>query len=234
MFTQEILSQFWLFLRGHDFEKNQAGNPYLTLVKLSVINTLIAITVVMAMFMIFSLIDFVTGLDLKESTKNSVLNSYSQIDFFLIGVLLAPTLEELCFRFSLKPSQISISISIGLFLGAYLSKWIFFGWSIPTHLMLSIGIASLVYFFLRVRNFEPSLSPKKLIFFCYFSSLVFGLIHLRNQKDIEWYEIVFSPIITMPQIALGLFLSYARLRFGLQYSIAVHILNNFLVFCIKY
>ena len=56
-------------------------------------------------------------------------------------------------------------------------------------------------------------------------ALVFGYIHIFN-FEVSTSVILLSPILVAPQILLGLFLGYIRVKLGLIYSIALHALYN--------
>jgi len=59
----------------------------------------------------------------------------------------------------------------------------------------------------------------------YLFSLAFGFIHINNY-DITLNVLLFSPILVLPQILLGGYLGYVRVKFGLVYSILLHATYN--------
>lgn len=63
----------------------------------------------------------------------------------------------------------------------------------------------------------------KSIFYAF--ALVFGFIHIFN-FELTPQIILLSPILVAPQICLGLFLGYLRVRLGLIYSIILHMTYN--------
>lgn len=63
----------------------------------------------------------------------------------------------------------------------------------------------------------------KYIFYAF--ALAFGYVHLFN-FEISLNIILLSPILVLPQILLGFFLGYLRLKFGLLYAIILHALYN--------
>lgn len=168
MDIEKILTYFLLFLQNKFLSKLQVNNRFSVIFNFVFINTIIAIVSALIMSIAFTFIEFVTGIDLKESTKNNVLNKYSKFDFFFIGVLLVPILEELCFRYPLRPSKISISISFGLLLGVFMSKWLFLNWLISTRLEISLALSVLFYFVLKISNFNIYFSKKQLFYFSNF------------------------------------------------------------------
>ncbi len=59
----------------------------------------------------------------------------------------------------------------------------------------------------------------------YVLTLVFGFYHITN---FEWSREVFlwSPLLVAPQLSVGLFLGFLRVRFGLKWAIALHAAYN--------
>lgn len=225
-----ILKEFLFFFKYVKLNEKLVKNNLFSIINLITINTIIVVFSSFFMLTVFSIVEILANINLRASTRETVLNSYTKYEFLAIGVLLGPILEELCFRYPLKISKISLSTFLALFLGVFLSKWLFPKW--PIMFRIELSSVFLIFFYLFIR--ESFLSKINSKYWYYLCSFLFGIIHLRNQKYIEWYEIILSPIITVPQIAMGFFLGYVRIRFNLMYSIIVHIANNLLVFLIKY
>lgn len=59
----------------------------------------------------------------------------------------------------------------------------------------------------------------------YSLALIFGYVHLFN-FEITTKILLFSPLLVLPQIVLGLVFGYIRVRFGLIYSILLHAMYN--------
>ena len=55
----------------------------------------------------------------------------------------------------------------------------------------------------------------------YFFALIFGFVHLSN-FELTTNVLLLSPILVLPQIILGGYLGYIRVRFGLQWSMLLH------------
>lgn len=63
----------------------------------------------------------------------------------------------------------------------------------------------------------------------YVFAIVFGFVHISNY-EITNNILLFSTILIAPQLFVGLYLGFIRVRFGLLWSIALHaIYNGFLV-----
>ena len=59
----------------------------------------------------------------------------------------------------------------------------------------------------------------------YSLALLFGYVHLFN-FEITTKVLLFSPLLVLPQIVLGLVFGYIRVRFGLLYSMLLHACYN--------
>jgi membrane protease YdiL (CAAX protease family) len=55
--------------------------------------------------------------------------------------------------------------------------------------------------------------------------IIFGFVHLSNY-EITPKILLISPILVLPQIILGAYLGFIRIRFGLQWSILLHACYN--------
>lgn len=68
-------------------------------------------------------------------------------------------------------------------------------------------------------------NPKYFGFFFYLLAILFGYIHITN-FEISQNILLVSPILVLPQILLGGYLGFIRVRFGLIWSIALHASYN--------
>lgn len=65
-------------------------------------------------------------------------------------------------------------------------------------------------------------------FVFYVLTLGFGFMHISNY-EMTLQNLALSPFLVAPQLAAGLLLGFARVRFGLLYSILLHALYNFVL-----
>jgi membrane protease YdiL (CAAX protease family) len=63
--------------------------------------------------------------------------------------------------------------------------------------------------------------PKSFKIVFYFFALIFGFVHISN-FELTTNVLLLSPILVLPQIILGGYLGYIRVRFGLQWSMLLH------------
>lgn len=62
-------------------------------------------------------------------------------------------------------------------------------------------------------------------FVFYVSTLIFGFYHITN-FDLSREVLLLSPILVAPQLCIGVFLAYIRVRLGLLWAILLHALYN--------
>lgn len=72
-------------------------------------------------------------------------------------------------------------------------------------------------------------APKHFKIALYTSIILFGAIHITN-FEITPTVIVLAPFLVAPQMVLGAFASYIRVKFGLQWSILLHACHNLILF----
>lgn len=84
-------------------------------------------------------------------------------------------------------------------------------------------IAEEIIFRAPLRSFKNSKIKFKYIFYAF--ALIFGYVHIYNY-NVTLNVLLLSPILVSPQIILGCFLGYLRVRLGLIYSILLHGLYN--------
>ena len=64
-------------------------------------------------------------------------------------------------------------------------------------------------------------NPKYFKIAFYFFALLFGFIHITN-FEITTNVLLLSPLLVLPQILLGGYFGYIRVRFGIQWSMLLH------------
>jgi membrane protease YdiL (CAAX protease family) len=156
--------------------------------------------------------------------------NYSPFIVFLLMVCLGPVIEELFFRLILKPiyrNCVIFSVLTVLLSFIFMYKKVIF-LSIPFSLLTVVNLTFLLnkkllrktqIFFLR--NFY--------VFF-YLSSLLFGLLHATNFKPFNFKLILIMPVLVSPLIVAGIILGFIRMKFGIAYSILLHMFINLIGF----
>ena len=135
--------------------------------------------------------------------------------------------------------SLGISIALSLFIGLLESfegldfgkhaiDQLFEEYSLPFIFVAAVILAPLLEeFFFR----GPLIFFKKNPFFAYIFyafTLVFGFYHIIN-FEITKTVLLLSPLLVAPQICVGVFLGYMRIRFGLLWAILLHSLYNLIL-----
>ena len=142
-----------------------------------------------------------TGIELGEHKLEELLREHPIFTAFF-GVILAPLIEEFFFRFFIT------------------FRYAFYFWW-PMNLIYTLigkGQASKL---LWLRRHWSKVFP--LIF--YMSVVAFGAVHITNFQEYRSY-LWAIPILTLPQLVVGLFFGYTRIKYGLRWSILFHALHN--------
>lgn len=67
----------------------------------------------------------------------------------------------------------------------------------------------------------------------YVIAILFGYIHITNY-NLNTNVLLFSPILVLPQIVLGAYLSFIRIKFGFLWGVALHAFYNGLIMLVSY
>ncbi|MDP8315264.1 MAG: CPBP family glutamic-type intramembrane protease [Candidatus Celaenobacter antarcticus] len=163
-----------------------------------------------------------------------LLKRYPFVVFLSFSGIIAPCLEELAFRLSLKFNRLNLSISCGV-MGYYLSSPYLFnnkdveiGINNIYRLLLGFTVFIVFYYLVLNNSIERKLSnfwDRNFKYIFYFSVLSFGMIHITNY-ELSLNHLLFIPIITLPQIILGIIFGFIRTKFGIGWSIVSHVFYN--------
>lgn len=165
------------------------------------------------------------------------ISNYKQVSYdfnlqnFFIVVLVAPILEELCFRLPLKPDRLMYApVSVAL-LSFFFLKFLFDAY-FNNYLILTISCFVLVFFFL-VRAFITKYIIKNYRTIFYTSALLFAIFHLKSLHDfLDYFFLI--PLILLPYFVYALSFSYVRMKAGIHISILLHVIINGIAFSLKY
>jgi membrane protease YdiL (CAAX protease family) len=167
----------------------------------------------------------ILGLELTGATKTERNNDW---ELYLTIVLFAPILEELLFRATLRYNRWSISVFFVSVI-CLINAWTGFI-EIPTGMNTMIVIFCGPIFMPLLKQFDSyfqAVWQKAFPYIFHASAIGFGLIHITNFENINNYFLAI-PLIGS-QLLAGYILGFARMKFGLPFSIKLHICWNFLV-----
>lgn len=151
----------------------------------------------------------------------------------LFSCILIPIVEELIFRNSLKYSTLRISISLAFISFFFLSNMTPLSqFLLKIHFTVKFSTIFMFFFIFYKKIFNNKLRHLTYNFWnnypvlvFYTSFISFGFIHILNFK-IESNLFIFTPIIVLPQLTIGIVLGYSRLKYGLFFSIIAHSIYN--------
>jgi len=238
-----------LFLKRPDYETIQdftVKSKFLILFKIFIL-TYLGLMIVLIPLIILQKLEIIG----EVAQKNILLYEIIKRDYvnyrpyFLISmILIEPILAEYSYRLSLsnfnaKFLTISISLFIGNYLGAYLSKFILLQYSyfasLLTYYISIIIVSGFFYLILRTEFIKSYLSRIKTVWntnpglIFYLITGIFAIMHIFN-LEIRANDLIFIPLILLPFVIYGLSFGYLRVRLGIKYSIILHVMINVLIF----
>lgn len=167
-------------------------------------------------------------LEQLSSNRQELKNTYG-LYTFLVVVLIGPFLEEIIFRFPLTLKKPAIALSIALlvyrFVGGHIYSFNFQEVSAYIHLGIAICTMLFIIKFLP-SNWLAALKQKSFNFFFYGSAFVFALMHITNFIPYNYQVCLFYPFYTLPQLVMGLFIGYVRMKHGFISGWSLHSLIN--------
>lgn len=151
------------------------------------------------------------------------------------GIIVAPILEEMIFRLPLRYTPLNLTLPLHFF--SVTLVLVLVGSKIVSPLLAALLLVAVVSLGLLLRLWlKRKVNPKKIHTFyerfigwlVYGSSLIFGLVHVTNfdlaaRPGQIW---LLTPLLVLPQIALGIFLAFVRLRYGFWWSVFTHGFHN--------
>ena len=175
----------------------------------------------------------------KDYVRNNVVCGVFEICLF------APFLEELMFRFWLTFKRFHIFTSLFVILYALLTVCILphthnsyiFGFQSDyfEYPLLKFCISFILVFpilFINKNKLE-TFKDKYGQWLVYFSILCFAIVHLTNIRCV-WYLYPFLVIMCLPQLVMGITITYYRLNIGFLAGLTFHIIINFIPTFISY
>jgi len=160
---------------------------------------------------------------------------------FLSSVIITPFIEELSFRFVLKPNQFNKFLGFGFliaFIFLLFSKVYrvnFINSQVAFYLLfiaIGFGISFLMKILATKYHIDAtSLITNHLAFLIFVTSALFGMIHFGvvSRPNSFW---VYIPLL-LPYATIGYLHAYARLSMGFFYAVLCHVLNNLVMYILN-
>ncbi|MDQ6477767.1 type II CAAX prenyl endopeptidase Rce1 family protein [Dyadobacter sp. LHD-138] len=175
------------------------------------------------------------NVDVPFNTFQESLKQHSLAYQIVVFCLLAPIQQEIKFRLCLIYSKINIAGFLGIWCFFLLNKLNegkgLFGEQNPTSLNLGlslIAMASVYSCLLQNKEINNKLETlwmtySKPVFLI--SILCFALFHVAS-LDKNLLDLRLIPILLLPPVLSGLIFGYTRLKYGVRYSLLLHIGYN--------
>ncbi|MFH1696837.1 MAG: hypothetical protein ABH854_02945 [Candidatus Diapherotrites archaeon] len=226
-----LLQQFASFVRKPNYDV--AGEKGGVRVKIWALFRLWSLTMVVSM--VLALVIFValsvTGLDMGEHMITELIEEQPLYVFIFMAFIWAPIVEELTFRAGMKYSRRAYACSAGLMLTMavfLLFDIIGIGAGLLTYVIMAVLFATLIWVPLRALVKEGALEQfyrKRFGRIFYFFTGSFAIVHLFNYVDFR--EIWFiAPLLIAPQFFAGIYLGFARMKYGLKWAMFGHLMHN--------
>jgi len=174
--------------------------------------------------------------DPDNLSKSNMAERFSPLMLILVAVVIMPIVEEIGFRLSLKFKPIYLALSSGVLLYYILTKAVYhtnntaIDESFLTRIFSSIGLIILLYPLFNRKSISQWLANVRDRHFrtvYYTSCLAFASVHIFNY-ELSWTNLLFLPLITLPQLMTGIISGYTRVAFGFRYPLLFHMATNLL------
>lgn len=149
----------------------------------------------------------------------------STLEIVMLGIVVAPLIEETMFRLWLAPYRPAFLIGGGTVLTLAMADpdaGLLNLLVIPGLALVGLGLAGV-----RSPERRDRIAPWwdrhfGIVFFA--SVATFGLVHLSNYDfaGVGAVTVIAAPLLVAPQLAGGMILGYGRVRLGFWYGVAMH------------
>lgn len=174
-----------------------------------------------------------TFLDFSNFQQKQENSTYSTniVATMLKTVFLAPILEEFVFRSLIKPNDKSIAIFFSGLAGLIL--YIFLGDILNPYILIAIVLTAVITTYALVINRGQkyindlllNAFNKNYIVILIITSIIFGLLHSFNYASLTEINTAVL-LLVFPRIVTGFLYGIFKIRNGLRWSIALHIMKN--------
>ncbi|MEO5909567.1 MAG: CPBP family glutamic-type intramembrane protease [Pelobium sp.] len=182
---------------------------------------------------IVKLIEKINGINLNEIRNNHFLNINHGFYIIIVMVFLGPLIEETICRLWLSFKKPHIIISLITIIWILTTKFqgiiIYnqvFDYHFFKNLFFAIFLGFVGFYIFQIIAPQKKISPNYFKILYWFSCTGFGLIHILNFTPIKINIIWVYPFLVLPQLIMGYFLGYLRLRKGFWVGVVFHGLAN--------
>ncbi len=194
------------------------------------INSVVILFVLIVIQIILQLVFLIFWEQTSEGIRDYVVSVNARYSI-VITCLIAPSIEEFTYRLPLtKFKYLTFKVSISLLLGSFLQLILYLFKDTMINPLLIHGFVALIIFFLiRRLNLEGVQTYWQTNFNAIFWTyqLLFCIIHIPQYLGYG-FDIVLLSRSFISTLLCSLFLSFARMKYGLIYSILIHCSYNFI------
>lgn len=215
------------------YSSNQASNFWRS-IKEVIYSYLIAISFIIVSLFLILLVDYLLvnvfhhpSIRLTLINRRSINNSNSLNKITII--LIAPVIEEICFRYplNLKKGAIitSLTIIFFIFFGGSFSITAFFTVANLKKLIISFIISFFIGLMISGSLLE-NIKEKYFHIYFYLIAFSFSFLHISNFHPFYYSLFFLYPIYVIPQFLMGMFIGYVRIKCGFAFGVLLHMLFN--------
>ena len=172
----------------------------------------------------------------KNITDANMANRFTPLVYLLVGGVILPLYEEICFRLSLKFKPLYAALTFTSLSYYLLTKAIYktnlslVDDTFYTRVLLSLFIGVIAYALMYRKKIAQKLAvlwENNIRWIYYLSCVLFAWLHIFN-FELNLTNVLLLPIITLPQLFSATIAGYTRLSFGFKYPLFVHMGTNLL------
>jgi hypothetical protein len=222
------------FFKNPNFSINSYSN-FSEKVLHFIISALFAMMFAVVGIIIIKVVDVILNLYFQVSVLEAISKKNNKrfseqefvFDCFYI-IFLGPLIEEIIFRLPLNLKKWNVAIAMVMVcfitIGDKVFNMSFYSLGSWTKI-LAVVFVLLGFNFLKQQHIDRIKKNYRIYF--YILVLSFGGMHIFNFYFLlPKYLVVFSPIFILPQLILGLFTSYIRIKDGFFWGLLLHICFN--------
>jgi hypothetical protein len=170
----------------------------------------------------------------ENLTSTGITERFTPLLLLIVGGIVLPLFEEITFRLSLKFNPVYFALTFGTFMYYIITKAVFKSrlslvdetfWS---RVITAIIVILIMYLVSRAKTIKTILEnywQKHFRMIYYFSCVSFAWLHIFN-FELNLTNILWLPILTLPQLFSSTIAGYTRVTFGFQYPLLLHITTN--------
>ncbi|ASO05645.1 hypothetical protein [Arenibacter algicola] len=178
----------------------------------------------------------------KNITETNMAERFTPLAYLMVGGLILPLYEEVCFRLSLRFKPLYVALTFATLTYYILTKAIYktnlslVDETFYSRIGLSIGFGVIAFILIYRKKIHQKLTvlwENNIRWIYYLSCVLFAWLHIFN-FELNLTNILLLPILTLPQLFSATIAGYTRLSFGFRYPLFVHMGTNLLFISLSF